>query len=129
MKAHGIDVRVRVTDWPSFSARRDASDYDVILLGWTQIVDPDKGLYDQFHSKGGLNWGRYRNARIDEILEKGRSTLDRGERASLYREAAAILAAEVPYYVLSYQGYHLFHSNRIDGLEADPRGMLRGLFD
>jgi len=128
MKAHGVDVRVRVTDWPSFSVRRDASDYDVILLGWTQLVDPDKGLYDQFHSKGGLNWGRYRNERIDEILEKGRSTLDRSERASLYREAASILSAEVPYYVLSYQGYHLFHSNRIDGFEADPRGMLRGLY-
>jgi peptide/nickel transport system substrate-binding protein len=108
--------------------RRDASDYDVILLGWTQLVDPDKGLYDQFHSEGGLNWGRYRNAKIDELLEKGRSTLDRSERASFYREAASIIAAEVPYYVLSYQGYHLFHSKRVEGFEPDPRGMLRGLY-
>jgi peptide/nickel transport system substrate-binding protein len=127
LKKFGVDVRLRVTDWPSFSMRRDASDYDVILLGWTQLVDPDKLLYDQFHSQGGLNWGRYRNARIDELLERGRASLDRSERASLYREAATILAAEVPYYVLSYQGYHLFHSKRLEGFEPDPRGMLRGL--
>jgi peptide/nickel transport system substrate-binding protein len=127
MKSHGVDVRLRITDWPSFSARRDASDYDVILLGWTQLVDPDKGLYDQFHSGGGLNWGRYRNARVDELLEQARSTLDRPERASLYREVAAILAEEVPYYVLSYQGYHVFYSERVESFEPNPRGMLRGL--
>jgi peptide/nickel transport system substrate-binding protein len=129
MKAHGVNVSLRVTDWPSFSMRRDASDYDVILLGWTQLVDPDKVLYDQFHSEGSLNWGRYRNRKLDRLLEMGRTTLDRSERSSTYREAAAILAAEVPYYILSYQGYHLFHSARVEGFEADPRGMLRGLRD
>ncbi len=129
LKAHGVDVAVRIADWPSFSMRRDASDYDVILLGWTQLVDPDKGLYDQFHSEGGLNWGRYRNDRVDELLERGRTTLDRSERASIYREAAAIISAEVPYYVLSYQGYHVFHSKRIARFDADPRGLLRGFYD
>jgi peptide/nickel transport system substrate-binding protein len=129
LKGHGVEVRLRITDWPSFSVRRDASDFDVILLGWTQLVDPDKGLYDQFHSEGGLNWGHYRNPRVDELLETGRATLDRSERASIYREAAAILASEVPYYVLSYQGYHLFHSPRVEGFEPDPRGMLRGFRD
>jgi len=129
LKRHGVDVTLRITDWPSFSVRRDASDFDVILLGWTQLVDPDKGLYNQFHSEGGLNWGRYRNPKVDEILEKGRSTLDRSERASLYREVASIVSADVPYYVLSYQGYHAFHSPRVEGFEADPRGMLRGLHD
>jgi peptide/nickel transport system substrate-binding protein len=129
LKGHGVDVHLRISDWPSFSMRRDASDYDAILLGWTQLVDPDKELYDQFHSEGGLNWGGYRNGKVDALLEKGRATLDRSERASIYREAAAVIAAEVPYYVLSYQGYHLFHSPRIEGFEADPRGMLRGLHD
>jgi len=129
MKNHGVEVKLRITDWPSLSLRRDASDFDVILLGWTQLVDPDKGLYDQFHSRGGLNWGRYRNPSVDALLEKGRATLDRSERRAVYREVAAIIAAEVPYYVLSYQGYHLFHSKRIAGFEADPRGMLRGFRD
>jgi peptide/nickel transport system substrate-binding protein len=127
LREHGIEVRLRITDWPSFSLRRDASDFDVILLGWTQLVDPDKELYDQFHSAGGLNWGRYRNLRMDEILEQARTRLDRDQRAVLYREAASIVARDVPYYVLSYQRYHLFHSRRIAAFEPDPRGMLRGL--
>ncbi len=129
LKSHGIEVGLRIADWPSFSMRRDASDFDVILLGWTQLVDPDKGLYDQFRSEGGLNWGRYRNPQVDELLEKGRATLDRSDRASIYREVAAIIASDVPYYVLSYQGYHVFHSKRIAGFDTDPRGMLRGFHD
>ena len=128
-KSHGVEVRLRISDWPSFSVRRDASDFDVILLGWTQLVDPDKGLYDQFHSEGGLNWGRFRDPKVDALLSSARSTTDRKERASMYREIATILAAQVPYYVLSYQGYHLFHSARLRGFAADPRGMLRGLMD
>jgi peptide/nickel transport system substrate-binding protein len=127
LRDRGIDAEVRVTDWASFSLRRDAGEYDVILLGWTQLVDPDKETYDQFHSRGGLNWGRYRNARIDELLERGRSTTSTDERAGMYREVAAIVATDVPYYVLSYQRYHLFHSKRIEGFVADPRGMIRGL--
>jgi peptide/nickel transport system substrate-binding protein len=126
-RRHGIDARVRISDWPSFSIRRDAGDYDAILLGWTQLVDPDRATYDQLHSKGGLNWGSYRNPRLDEILEKGRSTLDDEARAEIYRNVAAIVAEDVPYFVLSYQGYHLFATPRLSGFVADPRGMLRGL--
>jgi peptide/nickel transport system substrate-binding protein len=124
---HGFRIEARIMDWPTFSLRRDASDYDAVLLGWTQLVDPDKGTYDQFHSRGRLNWGGYRNPEVDELVERARSTPDRGDRAELYRRIAEIVARELPYYVLSYQRYHLFHSSRIGDFEADARGMLRGL--
>jgi peptide/nickel transport system substrate-binding protein len=124
---HGFRIEARITDWPSFSVRRDGSDYDAILLGWTQIVDPDKETYDQFHSRGGLNWGGYRNPEIDELLDEGRSTPDQEDRAGLYRRIAEIVARDLPYYVLSYQRHHLFHSRRMEGFEADARGMLRSL--
>jgi peptide/nickel transport system substrate-binding protein len=123
----GIEARVWVSDWPSFSVRRDAGDYEIILLGWTQLVDPDRGTYDQFHSQGGLNWGGYENTEVDGLLERGRSTSGRNERASAYRAAASIIADEVPYYVLSYQGYQVFYSTRVRGFEPDPRGMVRSL--
>jgi peptide/nickel transport system substrate-binding protein len=127
LRRHGIDARVRISDWPSFSVRRDSGDYDVILLGWTQLVDPDRGTYDQLHSGGGLNWGGYRSSRADELLEEARSTLDETARAEAYRKVASIVAEELPYFVLSYQGYHLFHRPGLSGFVPDPRGMLRSL--
>ncbi len=125
--ANGIETEVWISDWPSFSVRRDTGDYEVILLGWTQLVDPDRVTFDQLHSKGGLNWGGYSNPQVDELLEKGRALTGPEERAAAYREAADIIAAEVPYYILSYQGYQVFTHPRLEGFEADPRGMVRGL--
>lgn len=123
----GIESRVEVADWPSFSAKRDAGDYDVILLGWTQLVDPDRALFEQLHSSGGLNWGRYRDAGLDRALERGRFAESPAERVVAYREAAAIVARDVPYYVLSYQDYQVFYAPRLRGYVPEARGMLRGL--
>jgi peptide/nickel transport system substrate-binding protein len=126
-RRQGVESRVRISDWPSFSVRRDSGDYDIILLGWTQLLDPDRVMFDQFHSRGGLNWGKYRNPRLDSLLERGRSAASPEERLTLYREAARLIAEEVPYYILSYQAYHVFYDRRIRGFEPDPRGMLRSL--
>ena len=124
---HGIEVNLEISDWASFAVRRDAGDFDIILLGWTQLVDPDRVTFEQLHSTGGLNWGGYRNARLDVLLDRGRAAQEQAARAVAYKKAAVIIANEVPYYVLSHQGYQLFHSPRILGFEADPRGMLRSL--
>jgi peptide/nickel transport system substrate-binding protein len=125
--AHGVETRVEISDWASFAVRRDAGDFDIILLGWTQLVDPDRVTFEQLHSSGGLNWGGYRNPRLDLLLSRGRSVQQQEDRAVAYREAAGIIAGEVPYYVLSHQGYQVFHSPRIIGFLPDPRGMLRSL--
>ena len=123
----GIEASIEISDWPSFSVRRDAGDYDIILLGWTQIVDPDRVTFEQLHSTGGLNWGRYRNSRLDALLEMGRSARSREERERAYRDAARIVADEVPYYIISYQGYQVFYSRRLQGFQPNPRGLLRSL--
>jgi peptide/nickel transport system substrate-binding protein len=124
---HGVATTIEISDWPSFAARRDAGDYEIILLGWTQLMDPDRATFEQLHSTGGLNWGRFRNARVDELLQRGRSAQSQEDRAAAYREAARIIADEVPYYILSYQGYQVFYDPRIEGFEPNPRGMLRSL--
>jgi len=84
-------------------------------------------MYAQLHSKGGLNWGKYANARVDALLDGGRAALTQEARAGAYRDAARILAEELPYYVLSYQGYHVFFDKRLTGFRPDPRGMLRSV--
>ena len=124
---HGVEANLRISDWPSFSARFRQGDYELILVGWTQLVDPDRVTFGQLHGDGGFNWGGYRNATLDGLLERGRAESDAAERIRIYREAAAIIADEVPYYILSYQGYQVFFDPRIEGYRSNPRGMLRSL--
>lgn len=124
----GVETELRVSDWPSFSVNYvQKSQHQIALLGWLNIVDPDRLLYGQLHTGGPLNWGGYSNKEVDAALDEGRSALGTDKRAEAYRKAATILAAEVPYYIVSYQGYQLFYNKALGELTPNARGYLRGL--
>jgi peptide/nickel transport system substrate-binding protein len=124
----GIDAQIRISDWPSFSTNYvQKSQHQVALLGWLNIVDPDRLMYSQFITNGPLNWSKYSNTELDKLLEEGRQALDLNARRAAYQKAAAIIAQDMPYYVISYQGYQLFYSKALGNLEVNPRGYLRNI--
>ncbi len=124
---YGLSVKVQTSEWPTFSSAVYASKHQVALLGWLNIVDPDRLLYNQFTTNGGQNWEKYSNPTVDALLERGRTTLDRAARARIYREAAQILANDQPYDVLLYQGYVVVHSAQLHGFAPNPSGSLKTL--
>ncbi|WIJ25122.1 ABC transporter substrate-binding protein [Devosia sp. RR2S18] len=125
----GVRAAAQITDWPSFSTNYvQKGMHQIALLGWLNIVDPDRLMFAQFTTDGPTNWGGYSNPEVDALLQEGRTTLDQAERAAAYQAAATILAEELPYYVISAQGYQLFYANDIPvEVQATPRGNLRGL--
>ncbi len=125
----GVDAQTQISDWPSFSTGYVLKgEHQIALLGWVNIVDPDRLLFAQLTTGGGRNWGGYSNAKVDELLQAGRSSLDPAARTAAYRAAATTIAEEVPYYIISYQGYQMFYDKDIPvTVEATPRGNLRGL--
>ncbi|TYB81322.1 ABC transporter substrate-binding protein [Maritimibacter fusiformis] len=129
MQQAGVDASVKISDWPSFSTGYvQQGQHQIALLGWLNIVDPDRMTYAQFTTGGSLNWGGYSNPEVDALLEAARTSLDQGERADAYQKAAAIIAEELPYYVISYQGYQMFFDkDKLGEIEANPRGTFRGL--
>ncbi|EAR52642.1 peptide ABC transporter, periplasmic peptide-binding protein [Oceanicola granulosus HTCC2516] len=129
MQQAGVDASVQISDWPSFSTGYvQQGEHQIALLGWLNIVDPDRMLYSQLSSEGGLNWGGYDNAEVDALLEEGRTALEQDARTEAYRAAAEIIAEELPYYIISYQGYQLFWDEEaVSDVTANPRGAFRGL--
>ncbi len=123
-KQNGIDATVSIADWPAFFPSVQGGKYQIALLGWLNIVDPDRLMFAQFGTGAGQNYGKYSNPRVDTLLQTGRSSLDRAKRIEAYREAATIITEEVPYYVISYQGYQVFYGKDV-ALEPDVRGMMR----
>ena len=47
----------------------------MIPLVWQP--DPDAHAYDIFHSGSNINLGKFKDAQVDQLLEQGRTTLDR----------------------------------------------------
>ena len=123
-KQNGVDAAISIADWPAFSASVRGGQHQIALLGWLNIVDPDRLMFGQFHSAGTLNWGKYANADVDALLETGRATIDAAGRTEAYRAAARIIAHELPYYVIAYQGYQVFRTGEVS-LTPDARGMMR----
>jgi len=129
MQSAGVDAQAQISDWPSFSTNYvQQGKHQIALLGWLNIVDPDRLLFNQLTTGGSTNWGGYSNPQVDELLQKGRTATEQSERATAYQEAAKILASDLPYYIVSDQGYQLFYSKDIPvEVQATPRGNLRGL--
>ncbi|HLJ62200.1 MAG TPA: ABC transporter substrate-binding protein [bacterium] len=124
---YGFRVKVSTNEWPTFSSAVYASKHQVALLGWLNIVDPDRLMFNQFTSNGGQNWEKYSNPTVDALLQRGRTTLDRAARAKIYQQAAQILANDQPYDVLLYQGYVVVQSAQLHGFVPNPSGNLKTL--
>jgi len=122
----GVDVKLRVIEWASFLKEFiNPGNFDATILGWTGGPEPDQ--YNIWHSsKTGpreLNFIGYKNAEVDDLLEKGRRTFDQAERKKYYDRFQAILAEEQPYTFL-YVGEALpAVARRIRGVEPAPAGI------
>jgi peptide/nickel transport system substrate-binding protein len=128
LRSSGVDARLEITEFPGLLQALLSGNYQVVLVGWLGLVDPDRGMYNQFHSKGSQNWQKYANPRVDALLEEGRQKADPNERAGLYREVARIIANDLPYYVLTYQGYVVAINRRVEGFTPIPSGSFRALW-
>jgi peptide/nickel transport system substrate-binding protein len=126
LKELGIEVKIRVVEWAAFLKEFVHTGYfDALILGWTITQDPD--IYDIWHSsrafKGGLNFIGYKNAEVDELLERARGTFDVAVRKQCYDRVQEILHDEQPYCFLyvpySFTALH----KRFHGVSEAPAGI------
>jgi len=74
-------------------------------------VSPDKQLYRTFHSQGWTNKFNFSNGKVDELLEKGRTTTGYQARKEIYNEIQRILVEESPFLFL-YSPNNLYASQK-----------------
>ncbi len=126
LKEVGITVKIRIVEWSAFVTNFiNKRQFDAVILGWTIPLDPD--AYDVWHSSKTapeeLNFVSYRNAEVDEMLEKGRSTFDQKERKKYYDRFQEILAEDQPYTFLYVPDELIIISKRVRGIEPAPIGI------
>jgi peptide/nickel transport system substrate-binding protein len=89
----GIDARLRSLEFGTFFSDVRQGNFQLYSLIWTGVTDPDI-LYTAFHSASappeGANRGRYRNPRLDALLDRARTITGEADRRKLYAEAQRI---------------------------------------
>jgi peptide/nickel transport system substrate-binding protein len=126
LKEVGVSVEIRVVEWATFLKEFIfPGNFDTTILGWSGGPEPDQ--YNIWHSSKTapreLNFVKFSNQEVDELLETGRRTFDQEERKLIYDRFQEILAEEQPYTFL-YVGEALpAVANRVRGIEPSPAGI------
>lgn len=88
VKIETVDLGVWIEDW---RARREP----VTLNAWGGFMDPDLLYYRHFHTPPkGMDFRRWNNPKADELLDKGRSTVDPAQRKVYYDELQRMMAED-----------------------------------
>lgn len=126
LKAINIEAEVKVIEWGAYLDGTANGEHDMFILGWVTVTgDPDYGLYALFHSSqhgGAGNRTFYSNAKVDELLDMGRKTLDADERAAYYKEVQEIIRDEAPW-IFTWTGENLTGIHKsVKGFNQHPAG-------
>lgn len=124
LKRLGVDVRLKTLEWTVFLKHVLERKFESMMMAWGSSLDSDP--YQIWHStqadNGGSNHVGFKNARVDEILETARKTLDREKRNALYQEFSRIIHDEAPYIFIFERPSLAIVSKRFQGVQ--PIGKL-----
>jgi peptide/nickel transport system substrate-binding protein len=86
----GIRLNIKMTEWGLLLKEYSDISYESLIIPEIWYSDPDDYLYSIYHSEGA--YSKTKDPKIDELLVKGRTTLDREERIKIYRELETYIA-------------------------------------
>lgn len=126
LKDIGIEATLRTVEWAAFLKEFiDKGRFDAVILGWSITQDPD--IYNVWHSsmavEGGLNFIRYKNPELDDLLTRARHLVNQEERKPLYDKVQAILHDDVPYCFLYFPMALPIVQARVQNIKAAPAGI------
>ena len=121
----GVLLKPKPTEWAVMIDLLDKRDFDAITLGWTSGLETD--IYQIFHSSQAEgkadNFTSYSNARLDELIDRARATVDEDERMPLWQEAERILHEDQPYTFLMRRKSLTFVDRRFRNLQITKLGL------
>jgi len=124
-KKVGVALEVRPLELATLLADLEKGNFQLSYSIWVGANnDPD--IFDLvFSSKkippNGRNRGRYRNARVDELILAIRGEMDQAKRKELCSEIQKILAEELPYVPMWYVDQVSVHRKGLE-VELTPTG-------
>ena len=127
----GLKVKIETYEWNTFLGKVNPGlegKADMAEMAW-MTNDPDTLPYlalrtDAWPDKGGFNSGYYSNPKVDELLEKARTSTDQNERAKLYREMQQIVHDDAPWVFIANWKQNAVTSAAVKGFKLQPSFFL-----
>jgi peptide/nickel transport system substrate-binding protein len=131
LQAVGFKVKIETYEWNTFLGRVNPGlegKADMAEMAW-MTNDPDTVPYltlrsDALPDKGGFNSGYYSNPKVDELLEKARSSTDQAERGKLYGEVQSIVHDDAPWLFVANWKQNAVTTAAVKGFKLQPSFLL-----
>lgn len=119
----GIACDILTAEFSTLMADVLNGNVQLYTLQWIGVTDPDM-LRRVFSSTqvppAGFNRGFYRSPRADQLIDAATAASDEANRATLYKAAARVIAADVPYVSLWYRTNTIVAQSNLTGLTLSP---------
>ncbi len=125
LKTAGIAVTLQSLEWGTFFSHITSGNFQIYTLNWVGVTDPDIFYYIFHHESlppNGANRGHYINTDVSALIDRGRRTLDLGERKAIYQSIQHVVAADLPYISLWYATNVVVMRADLQGFELYPAG-------
>jgi peptide/nickel transport system substrate-binding protein len=122
----GVTANIKLEDWSIFLPNYVAGDFTVIVSGSSGQTDPDAFLYTPFFSTVSSNFGKFADARVDELLLAGRREPNPEARRELYLEAQERILELSPHVFLFHSAQYTANRPNVEGYEFFPNGSYIG---
>ncbi len=122
----GVEAEPRVVEYATLLEQimtPGQRDFDGVVMSFvTEVRLDETDLFRSDRAEGPLGWSGIQSPRLDSLLDRLATTVDRDEARGVWSEYQAVLTEEQPY-------TWLYHPVRLDGVRSamggvvmDPRG-------
>ena len=113
--AIGIDLKVNIVEWASFTPMRRNGEFDVARNGWGGDYTDPSNILELFCTTNGNNDGKYTNADFDAAIEDSRVTTDATTRSADLHKAEDTLMNDAGCIPIAYYNDFWLQSSKITG--------------
>ncbi len=86
-RAGGVDMTIEQLTWSDWLSQVWVDkDFQITMMNFFTLWEPDFLYYSLYHSTGGFNYRKISEPALDEMLEKARVTVDVAERMAVYKD-------------------------------------------
>jgi peptide/nickel transport system substrate-binding protein len=122
----GVDLELQSMEPATLLSEITRGNFQLYTLRWIGVNNDPEFYEFAFSSKRmppmGGNRGHYRNAPLDELLDRARLETDHGKRRALFSQIQKIVAQDIPYISLWFMDNVSVHRKRIEGVQLSPTG-------
>ena len=115
LKEVGIDLKVNIIEMAAWAEKIEAGNYELAMMAGFQGPDPD-AMAKRIGTGAVMNYSKYSNAKVDELLAKGKVLVTHEDRGACYKEVQAILAEDLPIIpIVEFAQYYACRNNNRGG--------------